>query len=186
MPSLPLVAELAEEAVTPFDTFGAFDSQGATAVDYSEDAAALFGLGHNHLHGIGGGAKEGDHFEDIFNAAENVDGEAVAEEDEKGVAGGDGLSVFDGGGLHGVVVAFDADEPIAGGLAEGDAEFHRGVRVDDGFVEILHRLDEMALAKDQIGAFGYGELNALQFHSYILDRKYAVVVVDDGDRVSGA
>jgi hypothetical protein len=39
----------------------------------------------------------------------------------------------------------------------------------------------VTLTEYDIGAFRDGELNQLQFHSYILDRKYVVDVARDGD-----
>lgn len=155
--------------MAPLDAFGAFYAEGAASVDYAEDAAALVALGEDYLDWICCGAEECDYFRDILDAAEDVDRETLAQEDEEGVAGTDGEGVFGGCGFHRFVVSFNTDETVARGFAEGDAEFDGGVGVDDGLVEVLYRFNEMALAKDQVCAFGDRQLNALQFHSYILD-----------------
>ena len=167
--------------MTPFDAFGAFDAEGAAAIDNAEDAAALLGFGEDDLDRVGGGTEEGDDFGDFLDPPEDVDGEAVAHDDDEGVASGNGLCVGDGCRLHVVVVAFGADEALARSFAEGDAEFHGGVGVDNGLIEIFYRFDEVTLTEDDVGAFRDGELNQLQFHSYILDRKYVVDVARDGD-----
>jgi hypothetical protein len=48
-----------------------------------------------------------------------------------------------------------------GGLAKGYAEFGHGHGIDHGFVQVLHRLDEMGLTKDTIHVLrffkGYGQ-----------------------------
>ena len=77
-------------------------------------------------------------------------GIAVAQSDHEGVSGGDGLRVFGGDAFELGIVAVDADQAVAGGFVEGNAEFHLRDGVDDGLVEILDGLDEVAVAHDDV------------------------------------
>ena len=50
-----------------------------------EHAPSLFGLGHHHLDGVGRGAEDGAHLRHVLDAAEHVDGVAVAHHDHEDV-----------------------------------------------------------------------------------------------------
>ena len=66
-----------------------------------------------------------------------------------------------------VVVAVHARQARAGGFVEGDAELHLRNGVDDGLVQILHGLDEMALAQDDVAVFRNFQSNRLEFHDFL-------------------
>ncbi len=63
-----------------------------------------------------------------------------------------------------VIVAVDADEAGAGGFVERDAEFHLRHGVDDGLVEILDGLDEVAVAHDDVAVFGDHQADGFEVH----------------------
>ena len=72
---LEFVAEAAQELLAFCDVVFGFDALGLQAVDDAEDAAALFGLGDDHLGGVGGGAEDATDFGHGLDDVEYVDRE---------------------------------------------------------------------------------------------------------------
>ena len=73
------------------------------------------------------------------------------------------------GGLYGRVRKFPVipippDEPLLGGLAEGDAELDPGHPCCEYLIEVLDSLDEMRLAGDHIRPFGDGYVDEPGLH----------------------
>lgn len=150
--------------MTPLLGVGIFDAFRRSTVDDSENATPLFGLREDHFHGIGSGAIESDDFRHLFQARQDIDGEAVLHNDDEAVAGADGKRVVDGGGLHVFVVAVKAHQAGAGSFVERHAELHLRHCVDDGFVNIFDGLDEMRLAEDDVGSVRYVEPDRYKLH----------------------
>ena len=92
------------------------------------------------------------------------------------MAGGEGGGVADGEGLERFIVAVGAGEAGAGGLVEGDAEFHLRDGVDDRLINVLYGLDEVGLAEDEIAAFGDLERHEFQLHGSNVAQSYTLVV----------
>lgn len=80
-----LVADGSEEVVPGFCLVRALHIQGREAVDDAEDAAPLVGLGDEDLKGVCGGAEDAGDFRALFDGVEEVDGEAVFEDDDEEV-----------------------------------------------------------------------------------------------------
>jgi hypothetical protein len=57
------------------------------------------------------------------------------------------------------IIATAPDQAGSAGLAEGEAETCTGHRVHDRLVEVLHRLNEMALSQDCVGILGTAKLD---------------------------
>ncbi len=77
----------------------------------------------------------------------------------------DGERVVAGQLERGVVIAGPAHQPLAGSLAEGQAETDAGHRADQRFVEVFHGLDEVRLAEDEVGGFRLDDGDYREFHS---------------------
>lgn len=54
---------------------------------------------------------------------------------------------------HLFVRSFGPDQAGSGGLAEGQSEHYPGYGGDQYLIQILHRLDEMRLAQDEVDIF---------------------------------
>ena len=67
-----------------------------------------------------------------------------------------------------VVVAVHARQAGARSLVESHAELHLRHGIDDGLVNILHRLDEVRLAQNQVPAFGNLERHSFSSINAIL------------------
>ncbi len=80
--------------------------------------------------------------------------------DSRKIAGGDGFQIAG--------VAVHAGEERTGSFVEHDAELHLRHGVDQCFVEILYRPDEVTCTEDDIGAFGYFEADRMKLHFAIL------------------
>src|ERR1035437_6760731 len=106
--------------MTPFAVVGGFDSLRRTAVDNAQDSPPLLGFGQDHFDRIGGGAEDVADFGNFADAAQDVDGIAVAHGNDKSVARGDGLGVFGGDAFELGIVAVHADEAGAGGFVKSD------------------------------------------------------------------
>ena len=130
------------------------DPLGRTAVDHAQDSAPLLSLSHDHLDRIRGGTENGANFGNFTDAAQHIDGIAVAHRDHEDMAGCQRLGVRGRISLQFAIVAIDADQARSGGFVKRDAEFHLRRRVDHGFIEILHRLDEVTLAHDDVAVLG--------------------------------
>ena len=74
------------------------------------------------------------------------------------------LQVLDGRLDQLLIVAIGAGEARAAGFIEGNAEFDSRIRVDDGFVDVFNRLDEMGLTKDDVGVGGDLNRNVAEYH----------------------
>ena len=81
--------------------------------------------------------------------------------------GADGKCIRSGQFDHGGVGAAPADEALAGCLGKGHAELDAGYRADQSFMEVLHRLDEMSLAEDEVDRLRLLDLDCdeFDFHS---------------------
>jgi hypothetical protein len=66
-----------------------------------------------------------------------------------------------------IIGARPADQAFARRFAEGQAELDAGHGVDQRFMDILNRLDEMRLAEDEVNGFRLLDLNCgeFDFHS---------------------
>ena len=115
------------------------------------------------------------HLGHTLDGVEHVDGKGFLEKHNKRMAGADGLCIANGQLLQSLVGARMSHQRVAGGFAKGDAELNAGDRVDQGFVDVLDRLDEMRLREDQVQCVGILDLNKLQFHSNSFPQE-----VDDG------
>ncbi len=144
-----------------------FDSFRRTAVDHPQDSAPLFGFRHNHFHRIGGRAIDIHQLRHALNTPQDVDGKPVAQRDHKDVPGRDGAGILNRILLQLIVVSIEAGEAIARSLIEGDPELQVRRGIDHRFVDIFHRLDEMALADDQIAVLRHAQTNRFQFHSAV-------------------
>src|ERR1035441_8563544 len=92
--ALEFVANLPEELLAPFDVRLGFHALGREAVHDADDAAALGGLGDQHLSLVGGSAVNPADLGHHLDGVEHVDGiKALAEEQDKGVPGADGQGV---------------------------------------------------------------------------------------------
>src|SRR5262245_41087558 len=90
-----LVADLPQQVVPVARVGVLLDPERRLAVHDAEDRAPLLRLCHDHLHGVGGGAEDAAHLGHRLHRVQDVDGEALAEEDEEAVAGADGDGVVD-------------------------------------------------------------------------------------------
>jgi len=80
------------------------------------------------------------------------------------LAAGQGHGVLPGQLDALLVRARDADEALVRGLAEGQAELGEGHGAHHGLVHVLHGLDEMRLAEDEVQGIGVLDGDGLQFH----------------------
>src|SRR4051794_31412823 len=83
---LLLVADHAEEGAALVGVFRSLDTLRRVAVNDAEDAATLLAFGDHYLHRIRRRAEDPADFGDVFDAAEHVDGIAVAHHDDEDVA----------------------------------------------------------------------------------------------------
>jgi len=155
--------------VPPLRVSLGFDAFGRAAVNHAQDSAPLFGLGHDGLDWIGGGTENGANFGNLTDAAQHVDGIAVAHSNHENMAGRQRLCIVGGITLQFAIIAVDPRQACSGGLIERDTEFHLRGRVHHGFVEILHRFYEVALADDEVAVLRDLEANRFQFHTRVVD-----------------
>ena len=116
-------------------------------------------------HRIGGGAENGADFGHVLDAAEHIDGIAVAHGDDENVSGGQRGGVTNGQGLEIGVIAVGAGKARTGSFVERDPELHLRHGVDDGFVDVFHRLDEVGLPDDDVPTLGDFQPNGFEFHA---------------------
>ena len=160
---LEFVANLTKELLAGLFVVLSFDAKRAAAVDDRHDASAKLSLRDNDLAGVGCGAVDAADLGDGLHGVQAVDGEALGEEDEEGVAGANSKGVLLGE-LDGLgVVALCADKTGPGRLAEGNAELEVTCHGED-FVEVLHGLDEVRLPKDEVVLLGVLDINDLGLH----------------------
>ena len=83
------------------------------------------------------------------------------------MSGADGQGVLPGQLNHGRVRAGPTHEAFAGRLAKGHAELDAGDGADQRLVEVLHGLDEMGLAEDEVDGLRLLDLDCgeFDFHS---------------------
>ena len=65
-----------------------FHALGGEAVHHPQDAPALFGLGQDDFHRVGGGAEDAADLGAEFDGVQDVDGKGVFQEDIEGMARG--------------------------------------------------------------------------------------------------
>jgi hypothetical protein len=87
-----------------------------------------------------------------------------AQEDQEGMAGADGQRVVACEGEGGFVIARPAHQLLTRGLAEGQPEADTRNRTHQRLVEVFHSLDEMRLAKDEIGGVRLDDRHHSEFH----------------------
>jgi len=133
-------------------------------VDHANNAAPQRGLRHNHFDGICRGAKKIHDLGHVLDARQQVDRVALPHGDIKGVSGAHGQRVADRELLQILIVAVGPDETRARGLIERQAEFHLRHRIHDRLVQVLDRLDEVALADNDISVFRDFECDGVKIH----------------------
>ena len=120
------------------------------AVDHAQNASSLLRFGDDHLYRIRCCAEDVDDFGHIFDPAKDVDREPVRQNNDERMPCADGLRVANCQLLQFLIVAIDSGQTRAGRLVESDAELHLRRRVYDRFKQVLHRLDEVAGAKNEV------------------------------------
>jgi len=140
---------------------GGFDSLGRAPIDHAHNSPPLRRGRDDHFNRVRRGAINTADLGNFADAAEDVDRIAVPHRDYEDVSRGDQLRVLGGDAFKLRVIAIHPNEAIARRFVEGNAEFHLRDGVDDGFVEVLHGLDEMALANDQVPIRRHDQADAL-------------------------
>lgn len=110
----------------------------------------MFRFGQDYLHRVRSRAEDVHYFGHLPDAPQQVDRVALPQTNDEGMACGYLLSISDSRLSERLIVPFRPDETRAGGLAECQPEFHLRHRVHDGLVEVLHSLDEVALAENDV------------------------------------
>ncbi len=139
------VSYRAQEIVPPLRIGGRLHAFRRTPVHHTEDRAALLRFRHDHFHRIRRRAEDPAHFRHLINARSEIDRIPFAHRNHEQVPRPDRSRIARCIGLQILVVPIHADQARARSLVEGDAELHAGYRVHNRFVQILHRLDEMAM-----------------------------------------
>src|SRR3990172_4083799 len=150
MDASELVADRAQKLLALLRVRRTFYTLRGVAIYDAQHTPALLALRHYDFHGIGRGAVDGADLEAVLDAAQHVDGVALAEQHHEEVPGPDGLGILDGG------------------LVEGDGKLDPGHSVHHHLVEIFHRLDEMRLPENEVGVFGNLHADGLEFHGHTL------------------
>src|SRR5205085_8404676 len=89
---------------------------------------------------------------------------AMAHYDDENMSRRHGFGVPRREVLKRVIITLHAREAGAGSLVKGHTELHARDRVHEGFVEILHSLDEVALAQNEVAVRGNLQRHEFQFH----------------------
>lgn len=145
--------------MAPLDILRGFDTLGRRTINDPQNAPALFSLGYDYLHRVRGGAEDLDNLRDLPDSIQDIDGIAVAHDNDKTVPGTHGKSVPDGAIDEVRLVSVAPDQARSGGFAEGHAKFHAGYCTYYGFIDIFHRLDEMTLPQNDVDVFRNLEAN---------------------------
>ncbi len=151
----------------PLDVGLDLDALGRAAVDHPQNSAPLLGLSDDHLDRVRSRTEDRTHLRDFPNPAQHIDRIAVAERNHERMSGGDGLRVTSGIGLEIRVISVGPRQACAGGFVERDAELHVRRGVHDRFVEILHCLDEVALADDDVPVGRDFQANRFELHGLL-------------------
>jgi hypothetical protein len=85
--------------------------------------------------------------------------ETIAQEEDKGMAGPDGLGIFLSQFDHGLIGPAPADQTFARSLTKGQAKLDAGDGSHQRFMNILNRFDKVGLAQDKVGRFRFVDLN---------------------------
>lgn len=127
---LQLVADLSQQLLAREYVGVVLDALGAAAIDHAEYAAALVGLGENHLGRVGGGAEDSADLADALDRVEHAEWViAVAEEQDETVPGADGPGVVPGQLDQRRIGAAPAHQAGPRVLAEGQAELDPGTQL---------------------------------------------------------
>lgn len=150
--------------MTPFHAGCIFHTLRGRAVDNTQNPASLFCFGDDHLHRVCRRTKDRDDLGHILDAAEDIDGETVFHHYNEGVPRADGLRIAHCRRFQFLVVAFGTREAFSRSLIEGNSELHLRHSVDDRFVDVFHRLDEMRLTQNNVGASRDVQPDCFEFH----------------------
>src|SRR5207249_3763163 len=126
----------------------------AGAVDDAEDAAPGCRLRDDHLHRVGGRAVDAADLRERTDRGQHVDRVAVSQEHEEAVSRADGERVPSRQLDQLLVRTAPAHQARTRGFAESQPEGGPGHGRDQRLVQVLHRLDEVRLAQNQVDGLG--------------------------------
>jgi hypothetical protein len=151
MVRLKLVTDLPEQPFAPGDVLSIFNASRRRAIDYAENSASLFGHGYDDFYRVRCRTEDPAHFGHHFEHVQYVQRvETFAEKNDKAVACTDGLRVLLRQVNHGRIGTAPTDKAFTRRLAKRQPELYPRHRRDQCLMDILDRLDEMALTKDEI------------------------------------
>ena len=163
---LKFVADFAQELFAPGDAGFILHALAFAAVDDAEDAAALRCFSNNHFDRVRRSAVDAADFRHHLDNVEYTHREiSRTEKHDKAMTGGKRQGVALGQIDHRRIRAAPAHQHGAGRFAEADAELDSRNRLNQGLVNVLDSLDEVALAEDEIDVIGLfnGDGLELQF-----------------------
>jgi hypothetical protein len=163
--ALKLVADLSQQSFAPGDILFLFQSLWRRAIDNPKNCPTLFCCRDDHFYGIGCGAIDTTNLSHVFERVQDIDWiKALAKKNEKTVAGGDRFCIFLREFDHDRIGATPADQTFTGSLAECQAELNPWDSGNECFMNVLDRLDEMRLSKNEVDRIRLFDFYGDQFH----------------------
>src|SRR2546425_540930 len=159
--SLQLVPDLPEELPPGLSVRLRLDALRPLPVDHADDPASPRVVRDEHVHGVRRRAEDRDDLGGVSNRSQDIDRVRVLQEDDERVARPDRKSVPGREVLQGGVVPLHPNEAWPARLAERDPKPRLGDRVNNRFVQVLCRLDEMGLPDNHVQVFGVLDGHAL-------------------------
>ena len=144
----------------------ALDPQRRKAVEDAEDAALVALLDHHDLNRVRGGGEKRHHLGHLPEVGEHVDGkDPGAQHHQEEVPRAHRERVLHREPNERVVRPRAAHQALLARLVEGEAELDPGHRVHHRLVHVLHRLDEVGVAEDDVDLLGLLDRDQLKFHA---------------------
>src|SRR2546425_8454594 len=163
-PALELVSDLPQELFSDLNVRFPLDTLGLHAVNDSEYSAALLGLRHDNFHRVRRCAIDLANFRHALDGVQNVKGETALHKNNETMPACQLQGVLLGEFGQPCIVSREADERRARRLAEPDPELHSRDGLHDSLVEVLHSLDKVRLAQDEVQVRWLVNFDCLQFH----------------------
>ena len=153
-PGSELVAQVSQQPVPGGHVRVRLHADRGQAVDDPGDTAPSTSDGDQDLYRVGRGTEHRAHLRHRLDLVHNADREALPQHDHECVTGPDRLRVPNGEAGQVGVITGPADQPGARGLAEGDAEPQVRAHPGQRLMQVLHRLDEVRLADNDVTSSG--------------------------------
>lgn len=141
-----------------------FNAFRRTAIDHSENTAALLGFRDNNLHRVCRRAENVHYLRNRLDPPQHIDREAVSQGHYEGVSRAQRRRILNGVPLQFFIVPVKTRQAIARRFVERNPELQMRRGVHHRLIDVFDGLDEVTLSHNQVSVLGDRHADGFEFH----------------------